>query len=174
MKSVLFLWLFFASFCIGSAAQETCNLETKDLPAFYNLKLEMTGVEARAAFGKDLKIKIKKKGLRVFFQNFIEKPAPQSLNNVRALYLRFFNGQLFQIEIFYENKPEWKTLEAFKNYLETTLNLPDAWRDLSGRQTIICFDFSVFADKVLNPRVEITDETTRARADEFLQRQKKK
>lgn len=174
MKSVLFLWLFFASFCIGSAAQEICNLETKDLPAFYNLKLGMTGAEARAAFGKDLKIKIKKKGLHVFFQNFIEKPAPQSLNGVRALYLRFFNNQLFQIEIFYENKPEWKTLEDFKSYLKTILNLPDAWRDLRGRQTIICFDFSVFADKVLNPRVEITDETTRARADEFLQRQEKK
>jgi hypothetical protein len=166
--------LLAAVFCSPYAAQETCSLTLKDAPTLQNLRLGMPPEEVQTVFGRALKIKIKKKGWRVFFQNYIENPAPPVLSGVRALYLRFFEGRLYQIEIFYENRPEIKTIEDFENYLETTLKLPDLWRDERGRQTIRCVDFSLFADKILNPRVELTDETTRARADEFLLEQQNK
>lgn len=173
MKLFLLVWLVAVS-CLPCAAQEICNLAVKDAPTLQNVRLGMTPEEAQTAFGRALKIKIKKKGLRVFFQNYIEKPAPPVLSGVRALYLRFFDNRLYQIEVFYENKPEIKTVEDFQNYLETTLKLPDLWQDVRGRQTINCADFSIVADKILNPRVELTDETTRARADEFILAEQKK
>jgi hypothetical protein len=165
----LFLLLLLAAvFCSPHAAQEMCSLTLKDAPTVQNLRLGMTSEEARAAFGRELKIKVKKKGLRVFFQNYIEKPPPPVLSGVRALYLRFFDNRLYQIEVFYENKPDILTVEDFTKHLSANFKLPDLWRDEQGRQTIRCSDFSLFADKILNPRVELTDETTRARADDFL------
>lgn len=172
MKFVpLFCLLAFLS--LTCAAQDVCNLELKDAPALQNLRLGMTPDEVQTVFGRELKIKIKKNGNKVFFQNFIEKPAPQSLSGVRALYLRFFDRRLYQIEFFYENRTEWQTLEDFIRHLTTTLNLPDLWKDIKGRKTMTCNGFSLAADQVLNPRIELTDENLRAKAEEFLLQQKK-
>lgn len=61
------------------AAQETCELESKAAPVLLNLRLGMSPEQARSLFGKDLKVKVKKRGERTFFQNFIKKPAPSTL-----------------------------------------------------------------------------------------------
>lgn len=173
MKLVLLFYLL-AFLSLTCMAQEgVCNLELNAAPALQNLRLGMTPDEVQTAFGRDLKIKIKKNGNKVFFQNFIEKPAPQPLNGVRALYLRFFDRRLYQIEFFYENRAEWQTLDDFARYLTTTFNLPDLWKDVKGRKTLTCNGFSLATDRVLNPRIELTDENLRAKAEEFLQQQKK-
>jgi hypothetical protein len=152
------------------AAQENCDLPTA--PMLLNLRLGMSPEQARNVFGKDLKIKVKKKGQRTFFQNFIKKPAPNSLSGIRALYLRFFDGRLYQIEIFYENRSDWQTLENFTNAFPIMTDLP-AWKIENGKAKIICGEFSIVADRILNPRIELTNETIRARIDESREKDKK-
>lgn len=171
--------LFFLLVCAASApaqieAAADCSLKIAEAPALFNLRLGMTPNEAQTIFGRALKIKIKKNGNRVFFQNFIEKPAPPVLSGVRAVYLRFFDRRLYQIEIFYEERAEIKTVGDFIRNLSATLNLPDSWRDEGGRETIRCAEFTIFADKILNPRVDLIDDATRRSAEEFLEQQQKK
>jgi len=161
---VLILFLMLSG--VAVAAQSVCVVESKTAPALHNLRLEMSPAEAQRALGGELKIKIKNNGERTFFQNFIENRPPRSLSGVRALYLRFFNRKLYQIEIFYENRNDWQTLEDFTRYLSQSFNTPAAsWQFEKGRAEIKCAEVSLVADKVLNPRIEITDETVRAQIE---------
>jgi len=145
---------------VGGAAQIGCGL-TK-APGLFGLQLGMLPEQAQAIVGREVKIKIKKKGERIFFQNFIEKTPPNSLRGARALYLRFFDGKLYQLEIFYEDKSERKTLEDFTAALSSESGFSaSAWSDVKGRAVINCPEFTIVADNVLNPRVEITDENIR-------------
>jgi hypothetical protein len=159
MKTILLLLLIiFFTTPSSVKAQEVCNLRTATAPVILNLKVGMSLEQVNSIFARNLKIKIKKSGQRTFFQNFIKKPAPPSLNGVRALYLRFFNRELYQFEIFYENKSEWQTLADFTNNLTANLNLPEAtWENVKGQNTLNCSQITLVADKILNPRVEITD-----------------
>jgi hypothetical protein len=160
---LLTLLLFFVFAC---AAQETCVLEPKNIPVLHNLRLEMSPVQAQGVLGKGLKIKNKRKGEYTFFQNFIENRAPASLANVRALYLRFYDGALYQIEIFYEDETGAETLENFIDRHSAKFNLPrEAWKIKYGIAEINCGAFSLAADKFLNTRVELTDEATRAKVE---------
>ena len=165
---LIVLILVLVVFGTGSvAAQGACVWEAKNAPALLNLKLGMSAQEAQNAVGRALKIKIKNKGERTFFQNFITKPAPPALNGVRALYLRFFDGRLYQIEIFYENREEWRTLQSFTQNLAARMDSPPFWTIKNGRSEIKCSEISIVADFVLNPRVEITNEIVRARVEEL-------
>ena len=134
----------------------------------------MSPEQARSVFGRDLKIKIKKNGERTFFQNYIKQPAPNSLRGVRALYLRFFDRRLYQIEIFYEPQPNLKTLEDIAAALSSQLNFPAAdWKIENNRAETVCGETSLVADHILNPRVELTDETVRAKVEVSREKDKK-
>jgi len=157
-----------------AAAQATCELESKTAPLLLNLRIGMSPDEARGVFGKDLKIKIKKNGERAFFQNYIKKPAPASLRGVRALYLRFFDRRLYQIEIFYEPRSGLQTLEAITNALSSQLNFSVSnWQIENNRSAINCGAITLVADNILNPRIELTDETVRAKIEELREKDKK-
>ncbi len=158
---------------IPCAAQETCGLRLTDSPTFFGLRLEMTPAQVKSVFGKSLKLKVKREG--TFFQNFIKKPPPAFLPNVRALYLRFFDRKLYQIEVFYESKIEKQTLEEFVNDLSANLNLPkNLWETVNGKSKLDCAGFSLVADNVLNPRTELTDEAARLRFEESQKQKNKK
>lgn len=167
--TVLCLCLSFSVF--PCAAQEIqCALE--NTPSPLNLRLGISPEQTQSILGKGLKIKIKKKGQHTFFQNFIEKPASPPLNGVRALYLRFLDRRLYQIEIFYEQRNQAETIENFAASLSAQLNFPvSAWQIEKGRAAINCGEFSFVADKILNPHIEITNETDRAAVEE-LRKQK--
>ena len=170
--AAVFISIFFVA---SGAAQEPCELESKTAPLTLKLRLGMSPEQARAVFGKDLKVKAKKRGERTFFQNYIKKPAPASLNGVRALYLRFFDGALYQIEIFYEPKPSLKTLEDVADALTAQFNLPAAvWKIENKQARIICGDASLVADYILNPRVELTNEPIRAEVERLREESKEK
>lgn len=148
-------------------------MELKDAPALFNLKLGMSPEQAQSAIGRALKIKIKKDGERTFFQNFIKKDAPPSIRGIRAVYLRFFDRQLYQIEFFYTGEIPRRTTEDFINSQPAKFNLPaPAWKIEYGIAEINCGTFSVVADNVLNPRIEITDEIVRAKVEELRKQQK--
>ncbi len=169
--AILFALAFAAAAC---AAQEICELASKRAPLLLNLQIGMSPEQTQTIFGKDLKIKIKKKGERTFFQNFIKKPAPNSLSGVRALYLRFFDQRLYQIEIFYEPRPDLKTLENIADTLSRQLNFPVSdWKIENNRAEIVCGEISLAADNILNPRIELTDEIVRAKIEELRKKDKK-
>ncbi len=166
--------LFSLAFVAVAAAQETCELSSKTASLFLNLQIGMSPEQARNVFGKDLKIKIKKNGERTFFQNYIKKPAPNSLRGVRALYLRFFDRRLYQIEIFYEPRQDLKTLEDIADALSSQLNFPISdWKITNNRAAINCDEISLVADNILNPRIELTNETIRAKVKESREKDKR-
>lgn len=171
---MIFLLLAIA-FAAPIAARGQCPATLNEAPALLNLRLGMTSPEATAALGRALKINVKREGS--FFQNFIKTPAPAPLSGVRALYLRFYDRRIFQIEIFYENRGARPTLDRFADDLAARLNLQNAaWTFENNRKTLNCGAFSIAADSVLNPRVELTDEAARALflAAQEAERQKNK
>ena len=174
MKNRILFFLMLFSFVVPCAAQQTCQLELKDAPSFFNLKLGMTEEQVRDEIGKELKFKPKKKSKeRTFFQNFITKPPPVILPNVRALYLRFSSHRLYQIEIFYENRPEWQTLAEFTSSLAATNHFPNAlWTIGADKAEVKCVNFTLFADNVLNPRIELTDDAANTKVLEARKKQR--
>ena len=158
--------LFSLSFAIVGTARADCDWQLKTAPLLLNLQIGSSPEQIRAIFGKALKVKIKKKGARTFFQNYIKRPAPAPLGGVRALYLRFFDYRLYQIEIFYEPRRDLQTLETIKNALSSELDLPAPdWQTKNNRARIKCGEISLVADNILNPRVELTDETVRLQVE---------
>jgi hypothetical protein len=146
------------------AAQQLCGLPGS--PSLLGLKLNMSPEQAQGVLGKDLKIKFKTRDEKTIFQNYIKNPAPASLTGVKALYLRFFDQRLYQIEIFYEERNGVKTLKEFTDLMSANLNLPvSAWQDVKGKAVIDCSEYTLIADKILNPRLELTDEQLRARVE---------
>ncbi len=157
----LLAWLFSAA-----RAQENCRWTRQIAGITLNLRLGMTPAEVQSALGGDLKIKRNPKGDYRFFQNYIDKNPPPALRGVRALYLRFFEHRLYQIEIFY-NEEFSPSLEEFASKLAAQYNFPASdWIYENKKAVIRCAENSLAADYVLNPRVELTDETTLARVNE--------
>lgn len=174
LVNLLVLASIVLTFALPSPAQEDCSLESKTGALLLNLRLAMSPEAVQTNFGKALKVKIKKNGERTFFQNYIKNPAPPALNGVRALYLRFFDRRLYQIEIFYEPRVDLQTLGELKNAISSQLNLSDSlWETKNNRAEIICNQTSLVADLILNPRLELTDETTRAKIEETREKDKK-
>jgi len=151
-----FLILFFVICAMGQDSPSCAPAESVRL---HGLSLGMSPAEVRGVFGKDLKIKVKSGGDRSFFQNYIGKDAPAKLAGIRALYLRFLDGRLYQIEIFYEERAAVPTLEAFIDSLSAQLKFPPNlnWQFVKNKALIDCAAFTLIADKTLNPRVELTD-----------------
>jgi hypothetical protein len=162
-------FLLISLFALLAAAQdspeEKCVLA--DAPRLHGLSLGMSPAEVQGVFGTDLKIKVKTNGDRGFFQNYIGKQAPASLSGIRALYLRFLDGRLYQIEIFYEERADVPTLEAFAANLSSQMQFPANanWRLAKNKAVIHCGAFTLIADKPLNPRVELTDTAKLAEAE---------
>lgn len=156
-------------FVLTAAAQEddSANCALTGAPRLNGLTLGMTASQVRAALGKNPSVKVKSSGDRTFFQNYISKKAPANLNGVRAFYLRFLDGSLYQIEIFYEERADLPTLRSFTANLSTAMNLPPEtnWQFVQNRALIDCGAFTIAADKTLNPRVELTDKAKLAEAE---------
>lgn len=165
-RSVLFSICLIFTFAAFSAAQETCILTAENAPPLFNLKLGNTPEQARDILNRKFKIKNKRKGEYTFFQNYIKKDSPDVIDGIRAFYLRFYDGRLYQIEFFYEEQNRLKTLEDFVNFQTANLNLPPSlWNIEYGIAEIDCGGFTIQADSALNPRIEITDEIIRAEVE---------
>ena len=175
IAKLLFTILILTSCAVLTRSQTVCDLSSKSAPLFFNLQIGMSPVQTRSAVGNSLKIKIKKRGERTFFQNFIKKPAPVNLSGVRALYLRFYNLKLYQIEIFYESRQDLKTLEEIKNALSAQFDFSiENWETVNNSAKINCGELSLAADYVLNPRIELTDEIVLARMKDLREKDKNK
>ena len=173
-KSVLLILVLLCVTHTGTA-RNVCDLASPTAPLLLNLRVGMSPEQARAVFGKALKVKAKSRGEHTFFQNYIKKKPPELLRGVRALYLRFFDNRLYQIEVFYESRPDLSNLETTVGELSAQLNLPVAdWRRNYDQSEIKCGEFALIADFVLNPRVQLTDETIRATVEAAREKTAKK
>jgi hypothetical protein len=117
----------------------------------------MSPAEASNALG--LKVKVKPDGQRVFFKNYIKKKAKQNLTGLRAIFLRFYDGKLYQIELFYNKEYRWQSLENFLNDYSSQNNFPgEYWQTEYGYSKANCKGFTIDADYVLNPHIQLTDD----------------
>lgn len=157
-RYILFSICLILMFTTFSAAQETCVLSAENAPSLFKLKLGNSPEQARNSLNQKFKIKNKTKGEYTFFQNYIKKDSPDVINGIRAFYLRFFDGKLYQIEFFYEKQNRFATLEDFVRFQTSELNLlPSFWEIKYGIAAFDCGGFTIEADNFLNPRIEITD-----------------
>lgn len=161
-RFLLFSLLLVMLFNARSAAREKCVLSPESAPALLNLALGDSPAQARNSLNNKFGIKNKTKGEYTFFQNFIKDRPPAFLTGIRAFYLRFFDGRLYQIEFFYEKQNRFATLKDFINFQTMNLNIPaELWKIEYGIAGFDCGGFTVEADNFLNPRIEITDEIIR-------------
>jgi hypothetical protein len=167
----LIINLILAAGATIASAQSTCSAES--VPPIFRLILGQTPVEVQSLFGRTIKVGNKRKGFYSFFQNFIAKPAPASLNGVRAIYLRFFDGRLYQIEIFFEDTNNRTSIECFISGPGSKFNFPPAdWKTSGPRAHLDCGSVSINADTILNPHLEITNEDTRKIVEANLKKTK--
>jgi hypothetical protein len=159
---------------VGS--QQPCSRGLTNAPALFGFRLGMSFDDVRSILGPTIKFwkKPPKNGEGIFFQNFIEEPPSNTLSGVRALYLRFFNNKLYQVEIFYEDKDRPTKLSDFTNRLSRQIDLPtDSWSIKNGQAAINCGDFMLTADTILNRHVELTDDAADQAFKKERQKQKK-
>jgi len=172
-KLVLLITILFGCAALSNA-QTICDLSSKSAAFFLDLQTGMSPAQVQNIVGNAVKIKIKKRGERTFFQNFIKKPAPDSLKGIRALYLRFYDLKLYQIEIFYEPRPDLQTLDEIKHALSVQLKFPfENWGTKNNSAKIKCGEISLAADYVLNPRIELTDETVLVQIEALREKDEK-
>jgi hypothetical protein len=155
------------------ASQETCRKTLQEAPAIFGLKLGMTFDQMQAVLGTAFKFKPKKTGEGSYFQNFIDRPSPPNLPGIRAIYLRFFDHKLYQIEIFYEDKGKEIGLADLLARLSSDAGIAASDWSVNGRKAEInCGEFVIQADVPLNPRLQITDPAAEAEFTKKLKEQK--
>ncbi len=151
------LTVFLLILTASIAAQEKCDLQ--NAPALLDLNLRMTTEQARNRNGRKLKIKNEGDGEYIFFQNYIDKSAKGNLRGLKAVYLRFFENRLYQIELFYKDDYKWRDLSEFIGDYSRQNNFPpDFWEIEFGYAKAECENFSLKADYILNPHIQLTDD----------------
>lgn len=154
-----FLIITVLLFSVNFSAQQKCELTLNESPRLQNLKLGMTPQEASIALLT--KVKAKREGQSTFFKNYIKKEAKGNLSGTNAFYLRFYEGKLYEIEFFYKKDYRWQTLENFLDDYSAKHNFPrEFWQTEYGYASANCEGFSLRADYILNPRIQITESKT--------------
>ena len=168
----LFLLAIILLFTTCIDAQQKCELKMEQSPTIKGLKLGMSPQDATTLLG--MKVKAKLEGQYSFFKNYIKKKAKGKLVGIRAMYLRFYNGKLYQIEVFYEKDFRWQTLETFIDDYSNTNNFQRGfWQTEYGYSKATCNGFSLDADYILNPHIQITKDATAKIVEEELAKETK-
>lgn len=175
MKKLVSIFIFLIFSASGVMAQPPAACSMANPPAVFGLRLNMSPEEAQAITSDALKIKFRSNDEKIIFQNYINKTAPKPFTGARALYLRFYERRLYQIEVFYEETPAVKTLEDFTASLSAQWNFPVSdWQREKIKSFVNCGNFSIVAMKILNPKIELTDEPTRAKVEAIRKSKKAK
>ena len=154
----IFILILFLLICIApAAAQKECDV--RNAPALLNLNLGISTAQARNANNRKLKVKNENDGEYTFFENYIDKSPKGILEGLKAVYLRFYKGKLFQIELFYKDKYKWQNLSQLIGDYSAQNNFPnDFWTIDYGYAKADCAGFALKADYILNPHIQLTDE----------------
>lgn len=160
----IFLCFFFGS---ASGALAQCTLAASDAPALVTVRLGMSPSQVNSALKGALKVKVKGDGHYSLFKSYLKKgKAKGVLTGARAFYLRFYEQRLYQVEIFYHEESHWTDLDAFvRDYSSTSGFDFENFQFKNGYAKAECEGFSVNADYVLNPHIELTDEVVREKVE---------
>ena len=150
-----------------------CDLVLSDSPKMVGLRLGMTAAETNAALRGAAKVKAKTDGQYSYFKNYLKKGKSKGvLTGARAFYVRFYNKRLYQIEIFYHRDYRWNALESLISDYSAESAFPfEYWKTKHGYATAKCDGFTVRADYILNPHLEISND---AAVDAIAEEKKKK
>lgn len=149
-------------------AQQKCELTLDQSPTLQNLSLGMSPIEARSLLG--IKVKADKEGQSTYFQNYIKKKAKGNLTGIRAIFLRFYDAELYQIELFYEKPYRWQNLDSLLDDYSLQNNFSrEFWHTEYGYAEANCNGFSLDADYKLNPHIQITNDAI----DEIVEKERK-
>ncbi len=172
MRRILFI-LSILLLAFPVLAQQPCGLTVDQSPRLLNLKLGMSVSEVNSVIGRDLKVKVKPAGERTFFKNYIKKPAKGTLTGIRAIYLSFYDGGLYQIELFYQDEYRWPDLGSLlRDYSSSQSFSENYWKVKNGYAKAQCDGFSLDADRVLTPHIQLTEDAVMKRVE--TERDKKK
>jgi hypothetical protein len=144
---------------LTSDSYAQCDLVIEDSPKMVGLRLGMTAAEANVALGRAAKVKVKKDGQYSYFKSYLKKGKSKGvLTGARAFYVRFYKKRLYQIEIFYHRDHRWSNLESLISDYSTESAFPfQFWAIRHGYAKAKCDGFTVKADYILNPHLEISD-----------------
>lgn len=157
MRHILPTLLVIFAAAAGLAAQTAeCALGVDAAPALRGLRLGMSPAEAGRATG--LGVGVGKDGSGTYFKNYIKRRAKGRMRGTRAVYLRFYKNRLFEIEFFLEPEEGRPTLAGFvREYSDRHGLDPDIWRIEHGYAGAVCAGFTLEADQILNPHIQLTD-----------------
>ncbi|HUF03530.1 MAG TPA: hypothetical protein VMM38_05075 [Aridibacter sp.] len=128
----------------------------------------MTLSEVNSVTRPELKVKADTEGEETFFKNWIKKPAKGKLAGVRAIYLSFFEGRLYQIELFYQEAHRRPDLESILLDFEAKEGFArEFWKVKNGYAKSKYEGFSLAADRVLGPHIQITDDAVMTAVEAF-------
>lgn len=134
----------------ASNQQSVCNLEAKDAPAIFGLKLGMTKDETKKIIGGELlpealtneerEIKVEK-----FKANQLKNEA---LKNVSEMRLEFFEDKLYLLAVQYQNPTKWNDAKEFSETVSTEFQTPANWKiDGKTMASLFCKGFNVYLSK---------------------------
>ncbi len=156
---------FFISLVLLAAdASAQCTLTFAEAPTLVNLRLGMSPAEVNSALNGAARVKVKKDGQYSYFKSYLKKgKAKGILTGARAFYVRFFDKRVYQIEIFYHNEFQSTDLESFVRSFSARTNFNFGnFKIENGYAKAECEGFTVAADTILNPHLELTDEGIKA------------
>lgn len=132
-----------------------CKLQLPDSPSLANIRLGMTVDQANAALGGKPKLKSKGERRTNYFR-FKQGKAKGPISGAKAFWVRFYQGRVYSVEIFYHSG--YGDLEglietyASRNGFDVSL-----FETKHGYSRAKCDGFSVKADLILNPHLELID-----------------
>lgn len=160
-KLIVMLAVVFPAF-----GQEPCELTSVKAPAISGFRLGMSYADVQHVLGPSIKVKPAKSGEGTVFESFAEVTAPERLSGVQAFWLRFANGKVFQIEVFYTDKAHPQRIEDLTADLSDELKLTaSGWKIKNNLARFECGEVLLTADTILNPHIELTDITAKSQFD---------
>jgi hypothetical protein len=137
----------------GKSQTPKCNLTLEQAPELRGLKLGMSPEQF-----DDIYPGMKTNSIGVIASNVVgleerhisqeSEPGTSAsrLQDVNNIDVRFIDGRLYWIHIYYDRSVTWNTVDEFALKVSESLNLPPAWtRQLSSRE-LICGSFSLLAN----------------------------
>lgn len=126
----------------------------------------MTPDEVNAVLSGAARVKVKKDSRYTFFKNYLKNNAKGVLSGARAFYIRFYERRVYQIELFYNRGYRWQELKTFVGDYSNSAGIAlENFEFKNGYATAECVGFTIKADYILNPHIEITDDVVKERVN---------
>ncbi|MDH3493259.1 MAG: hypothetical protein OEM82_06885 [Acidobacteriota bacterium] len=144
--------------CFGGTIRAECTVTTGESPKLVNLRLGMSPEEVNAALGGASTVKVKKDTRYTHYRRFKKGKAKGQLAGVKTFWIRFFEKRVYSIEVFFHEYGNFQDVEYLaKRYSAAHDFAYENFEVKYGYARAECEGFSVKADYILDPHIEISD-----------------